>query len=306
MMRAASAMRAGVPSARAAVSMRAGGVARGVAFGLDRFTVGARPATLSATVVGARGVAPRVSAALSMATSVTGGLRAPTMMRAASAMRAGVPSARAAVSMRAGGVARGVDLNLDEFNLAEAGTMDGELQSAEASVPIGGAFWASLDADATEAFKGDDQKLLQAVYNRELSDRREEGDLFVPPETNFAYIQQLRSLVKDEDMVREERTEHFLSSGFSAEAPGSLFPSSWQASFQLAQEKKGAALKSRPEFLSAQAPLREALREAGEPCFDKCTEEGSRFRIYRVGGLELRTISETRDAEEAVGAVFSL
>merc|ERR1719284_2124432 len=190
-MRAASAMRAGVPSARAAVSMRAGGVARGVAFGLDRFTVGARPATLSATVVGARGVAPRVSAALSMATSVTGGLRAPTMMRAASAMRAGVPSARAAVSMRAGGVARGVDLNLDEFSLSEAGAYAGDLQAAGADAPIGSAFWSSIDSVDEAVFKGEDSKLLQEIFNPKLSDRRDEGDLFMPPATCPAYVQRL-------------------------------------------------------------------------------------------------------------------
>merc|ERR1719188_2457615 len=92
------------PAMRAAVSMRAGGVPRGVQFGLEKFTVGARAASASVQFarVGARGPMPRVSAALSMATSVTGGLRTPAM--------------RAAVSMRAGGV----HLNLDGFELSEA------------------------------------------------------------------------------------------------------------------------------------------------------------------------------------------
>jgi hypothetical protein len=300
MMRAASAMRAGVPSARAAVSMRAGGVARGVAFGLDRFTVGARPATLSATVVGARGVAPRVSAALSMATSVTGGLRAPTMMRAASAMRAGVPSARAAVSMRAGGVARGVDLNLDEFSLSEAGKCEGDLKSAEAHAPIAQAFWSCIDGDAKAVFEGSDVQLFKEIYNTNISDRRDEGDLFVPPQTSLAYVQKLRSLVKEESMMRDERKQHFLSTDFEESNAGPLFPSSWKASFQVAK-KEGSRLRPRSDFVSQNAL---SLLSA-TPVFEKCSEEGTCFRIYREGALELRTIQEPF-GEETLGAVFSM
>merc|ERR1740127_110021 len=213
-----------IVEAEKGMSPKMNGVYGGVQFGLDRFTVGARPATLSATVVGARGVAPRVSAALSMATSVTGGFRAPTMMRAASAMRAGVPSARAAVSMRAGGVARGVDLNLDEFSLSEAGAYAGDLQAAGADAPIGSAFWSSIDSVDEAAFKGEDVKLFKDIYNPELSDRRDEGDMFVPPETNLSYVQKLRSLVKEEGLVREERKQYFFSSDFNEDSVGALFP----------------------------------------------------------------------------------
>merc|ERR1719229_931214 len=283
------------------------GVYGGVQFGLDRFTVGARPATLSATVVGARGVAPRVSAALSMATSVTGGLRAPTMMRAASAMRAGVPSARAAVSMRAGGVARGVDLNLDGFSLSETGTYAGDLQAAEANAPIGTAFWSSIDTNDEAVFNGEDSKLFKRIYNAKLSDRRDEGDLFVPPETSQAYVQKLRSLVKEEGLVQEERRHLFLSSGFEEGSAGAVFPSSWQASFELAKGqsmKQSRHLEARPEYLPQEAVLRNAL-ESAEPTFDKCTEEGTRFRIYRVGRVEVRTTQEPA-AEEHLGAVFTM
>jgi hypothetical protein len=294
MMRAASAMRAGVPSARAAVSMRAGGVARGVAFGLDRFTVGARPATLSATVVGARGVAPRVSAALSMATSVTGGLRAPTMMRAASAMRAGVPSAR------------GVDLNLDEFTLTEhayaEGYWAGTLDSAEAQAPIGAAFWSSLDAGAT-AFRDRDARLLKAIYNPKLSDRRDEGDCFVPPETSSVYLARLRDLITKEASVQEERVSKFLSSDFAVDDAGSLFPPSWQVPFRVADMQSAKKTRGCPAHTNEKVVFDAVLGKTG-PFFDKATEEGTRFRIYRDGKLEVRTIQEV-GGKETLGAIFT-
>jgi hypothetical protein len=227
------------------------------------------------------------------------------MMRAASAMRAGVPSARAAVSMRAGGVARGVDLNLDEFNLSEAGTYAGDLQATEANTPIGSAFWASLDGDEETAFTGEDSKLFKDIYNPKLSDRRDEGDLFVPPETSPCYIQKLRSLVKEEGSAREERQRHFLSSDFTESNAGPLFPSSWQAAFQLSKagDLKEGQLQPRPDYLSQADTLRGAINSA-EPTFDKSTEDGTRFRVYRVGKLEVRTIQELGAAEERPGAVF--
>jgi hypothetical protein len=242
-----------------------------------------------------------------MATSVTGGLRAPTMMRAASAMRAGVPSARAAVSMRAGGVARGVDLNLDEFSLSEAGTYAGDLQAA-ADAPIGTAFWSSIDGEDETVFKTEEAKLFKEIYNPKLSDRRDEGSMFVPPETSPSYVQKLRSLVKEESSIREDRKRHFLSSDFSENNVGAFFPSSWQASFELAKDqglKQAGQLQPQPAYLAQAEVLRQAL-EAAAPTFDKSTEEGTRFRVYRVGKLEVRSIQEPGAVEEALGAVFTV
>ena len=53
------------------------------------------------------------------------------------------------------------------------------------------------------------------------------------------------------------------------------------------------------------AKLLEGVLKTSSPVFDKSTEEGLRFRIYRMGSLEVRT---TQDAgcDEAVGAVFSI
>merc|ERR1712073_196871 len=41
------------------------------------------------------------------------------------------------------------------------------------------------------------------------------------------------------------------------------------------------------------------------PSFDKVTEDGSRFSIYRIGSLEVRVIAEP-DCEPVIGAVFSV
>merc|ERR1711948_138913 len=50
--------------------------------------------------------------------------------------------------------------------------------------------------------------------------------------------------------------------------------------------------------------LEDAL-ESVVPDFDKVTEDGSRFSIYRIGSLEVRTIAE-QDCEPVICAVFSV
>merc|ERR1712061_46519 len=47
------------------------------------------------------------------------------------------------------------------------------------------------------------------------------------------------------------------------------------------------------------------MGESAVPDFDKVTEDGSRFSIYRIGSLEVRTITEP-DCEPVIGAVFSV
>jgi len=71
-------------------------------------------------------------------------------------MRAGVPSAR------------GVDLNLDEFSLSEAGAYAGDLQAAEANAPIGAAFWSSIDSENEAVFKDQDAKLFNATLRENI------------------------------------------------------------------------------------------------------------------------------------------
>jgi len=50
--------------------------------------------------------------------------------------------------------------------------------------------------------------------------------------------------------------------------------------------------------------LEDAL-ESAVPAFDKVTEDGSRFSVYRIGSIEVRTITEP-DCEPVIGAVFSV
>jgi len=66
-----------------------------------------------------------------------------------------------------------------------------------------------------------------------------------------------------------------------------------------------ALLHARPEY-KAQSPLvlNHILRTA-LPVFDRSTEEGVRFRIYRMGCLEMRTTQEL-GKEEIVGMVYSM
>ncbi|CAK0800481.1 unnamed protein product [Prorocentrum cordatum] len=278
------------PAMRAAVSMRAGGVPRGVQFGLEKFTVGARAASASVQFarVGARGPMPRVSAALSMATSVTGGLRTPAM--------------RAAVSMRAGGVPRGVDLNLDGFELSEAEqSSEMILSQVGLAPPMGASFWQMIDDSEESLFCDKDIELLRAVFNPRLSDRRVEGDLFVPPPTCGAHAEKLRALIREEAAVQEQRKRHFFSAKFEEKEAGALFPSSWQEPFRAQEPRR--CLVPRADLLEQAGELTEALGAAA-PSFDQVTEEGSRFRAYRIGGLEVRTC-QGAEGPETVGAVLA-
>ncbi|CAK0847784.1 unnamed protein product [Prorocentrum cordatum] len=256
------------------------------------FTVGARAASASVQFarVGARGPMPRVSAALSMATSVTGGLRTPAM--------------RAAVSMRAGGVPRGVDLNLDGFEFSETERVsDIVLSDAGSATPMGSSFWQMIDDHDPEEslFADKDVELLRAVFHPRLSDRRAEGDLFVPPPTCGAHAARLRALVREEAAVQDQRRRHFFSAKFDERSVGALFPFSWQDPFRA--QAAPPRLRLRADLLEQAGELAGALG-AAVATFDKLTEEGSRFRAYRAGDLELRTCQEA-GGPETVGAVLA-
>jgi len=288
------------------------GVYGGVQFGIDSFSVGGRAAGVSAGLekfktslaaqqlaVSATGQAPRMSMVF---TSQSGaGLRKPVMTTLSSPI----------ITLSPGAGLRGVDLNLDSFDVSQAartaGTFASSVESKEAQASIGAAFWTSVDDGAKAPFKEQDVELLKDVFNPGLSDRRDEGALFVPPATGAAYVRRLQGLVRAETAVREERTQHFLSKQFSEEDAGSLFPSSWQSSFQVARvskEEQGGLLHARPDYKAQAAAFDHVLRSAA-PAFDKSTEDGVRFRIYRFGGIEVRT-TQGPCGEEAVGAVFSM
>merc|ERR1712139_715523 len=85
--------------------------------------------------------------------------------------------------------------------------------------------------------------LLQKVFNPALTDRRNEGDLFVPPSTSASYLKKLRTLVKEEDSLRAKRCDAFLSADFAMQQPGCLFPHSWTPSIELSDSKSQGKLE---------------------------------------------------------------
>merc|ERR1712187_862734 len=97
---------------------------------------------------------------------------------------------------------------------------------ADAQVVIGSSFFEGIDGELP-VFKEEDAELLRAVFNPKMSDRREEGASFVPPDSSAAYVGKLRSLVEAEDKVRLERVEKFLSPEFKRGEYDALFPPTW-------------------------------------------------------------------------------
>jgi len=248
------------------ISIGTHGVYGGVGFGLDKVDLGAT------TMQPGAGEAPYsllFSAAERGAVMARGVVTPPSLMEP-----------------------RGVDLDLSRFDLSETS------QATEASAAsIGKAFWASVASADSALFKDEDKQLLSDVFNPSLSDRRVEGDSFVPPNPRATYLDELRELVQTETQIRKQRAEHFLSGDFIVGAPGELFPPSWTNSF-------GTAQASLPVVKTTQPDEQVKRVTASAPIFDMSCEDGTRYRIYRAEGLEVRTVQE-RNTEEAVGAVFS-
>lgn len=165
-------------------------------------------------------------------------------------------------------------------------------------------FWSSLESDSS-IFNSEDKALLQQIFNPNLSDRRDEGDNFTPPDPSVHYIEKLRRLVKREEKVRHQRKEYFFSNQFAASNPGPLFPYSWNSSYEINRDSQadGSLLKPRPDYL-AQASMFDHVLKSAKPVFDKQTEDGLRFRLYKFGTLDVRT-TQAHGGEEVVGAVFS-
>merc|ERR1712157_589220 len=207
-----------------------------------------------------------------------------------------------------GGMPRGVDLSLDQFNLsavAEPGSWAGTLEAPEESRDLsikGSAFWSALEDENTAAFRQEDRKLLSQVLNATMCDRQKEGDDFVPPATGLSYIHKLKILVKEELQAQEDRKRHFFSADFNRDKVGPLFPSSWNSSVE--SESGSPILRSRPDFKAEESLLEEVLKST-VPVFDKKTEDGTHFLIYRLGSLEVRA-TQALNGKIVIGAVFSL
>merc|ERR1712032_1246175 len=108
---------------------------------------------------------------------------------------------------------------------------------SEANVALGNAFWTSLEAGSS-VFTDEDRELLKKLFRASVSDRRQEGNRFAAPDASFSYVEKLRSLVKEEEIVEQIRKDIFLGKTFVMEAPGPMFPSSWTSSIEV--EKKQA------------------------------------------------------------------
>lgn len=255
-----------VLGAEGGMAMGVRGVYGGVQFGLDKFDLGAT------TMQPGAGEAPYsllFSAAARGAVMARGVVTPPSLMEP-----------------------RGVDLNLNKFDLSETVEADAAGKST-----LGEAFWADIAREGGSIFAEKDRQVLKQVFNSHLSDRRADGDLFVPPNARTAHMDSLRVLIEEELCVKQKRKELFFGADFTMETPGHPFPPSWTDSFKLAQA--GA----RSVHVKAEIPKGDF--KASAPVFDKTMEDGARFRIYSLNGIEVRTIQES-DGDEMAGAAFSV
>jgi len=317
------------------------GVYGGVAFGLEKFSVAA-PGRISrsmldvggqgarATLTAAQAFAPRrvfgpgalVDASMRAVSRMPAPQATITSSQAFAARRAFMPGTLADPSMRAisrapsEGMPKGVDLNLDKFDVSQPTRVSTEVplvqMGGDACAAIGEAFWSNIDGCNESVFKAEDKSMLACLFNPCLSDRREEADQFVPPDTSRTYVERLRELLKEEDMKRAERKHHFFSKQFEVSNPGPLFPSSWKDLIEIERARAPGKVVGTPQKgtlheradYKAKAHMFDHLLKSGAPVFDKSTEEGIRFRAYKIGSIQVRTTQEP-NADEIVGVVFS-
>mmetsp|Transcript_26815 Transcript_26815/g.86865 ORF Transcript_26815/g.86865 Transcript_26815/m.86865 type:complete len:398 (+) Transcript_26815:3-1196(+) len=223
--------------------------------------------------------------------------------------RISMAAPQVATARLSAGMPRGVDLNLDKFNLSQVDIWAGTLAAPEGAEKLAidtEAFWLDLDGPTSATFTAEDRALLSDIYNPTLSDRRSDGACFVPPPTSLTYMHKLKQLVKEESMVMQERKAHFFSTDFNMENVGPLFPSSWTSSIQLDGQAQGALAQRvpRPDLEAQQELLREVL-SAATPAFERQTEDGTHFLVYKIGSLEVRA-TKARDGRLSIGAVFSV
>ena len=323
------------------------------------------------------GAARSVTAPLSGISGPGGSLRAvsgPSSMfsgRAAMAPRLGgfaprlsgfTPTARIGPPGTTGVSPQGVDLNLDDFSLSVPTKVAAQAVAGSWGVNAGElaavskGFWENISPGADSVFTGEDRALLRDIFNPHMSDRQQEGEAFVAPDTSAVHVAKLRNLVKEEVALRRRRAERFLSSEFVVGDAGPLFPSSWTSDYEIARSRapwKALAdppapggLVPRPEYVAqargfddvdsetysllskwgsirtdtrlmsvlsskrqsewspvwkaaasgaecvAQAHVFDDVMRSAAPAFDMRTEDGMRFRIYRLGSLEVRTTRE--------------
>lgn len=298
-----------MPGAVPALSAVAAGLSSVGLGSLGRPAIGAaRPGVLAAPrVYGA--TEPGVGVASFRGTGDVGFQSAARMSAADRLASIGAAPRVYGVSMEA---PQGVDLNLDEFNLttAEKLTSGGACQlntgPQERSIAINDSFWSELDGRAGESvFAEEDKQLLRSIFNPFLSDRREEGEHFAPPDPSSSYINKLRILLKEEKSMQDQRKQHFFSNEFQVDNAGLLFPLSWTSPFEITSETvqrcTPSMLHARPDYIARAGEI----IKCAQPMFEKRTEDGTKFRIYRIGSLEVRT-TQAHEEAEIVGVVFAI
>lgn len=213
---------------------------------------------------------------------------------------------------------QGVDLNLDKFDLSKPdrfGSMppcSGAPGSLETKVTLGRAFLQSLRARKYDELKPEHQEVLLKVFQSPQCDRTQEGDAFIVPDPNMEYTSKLRSHIHEENSLLERRKLHFCDKAFKVGNAGHDFPRSWTSRFQI--EKDGLAPKTEASNKTGlvkveidkaySASLVRDVLSTAAPEFQEKTEDGTCFRIYKIGSLEIRTTQE-RFAEEQIGVVYS-
>lgn len=213
---------------------------------------------------------------------------------------------------------QGVDLNLDKFDLSKPdrfGSMppcSGAPGSLETKVTLGRAFLQSLRARKYDELKPEHQEVLLKVFQSPQCDRTQEGDAFIVPDPNMEYTSKLRSHIHEENSLLERRKLHFCDKAFKVGNAGHDFPRSWTSRFQI--EKDGLAPKTEASNKTGlvkveidkaySASLVRDVLPTAAPEFQEKTEDGTCFRIYKIGSLEIRTTQE-RFAEEQIGVVYS-
>jgi len=200
---------------------------------------------------------------------------------------------------------QGVDMSLSSFNLSElTQSASGEV---EEHLACGKAFWTCVDSGSSDA-----ACFWNRVFDQALSDRRAEEELFLPPGNSSEALLKLKALLEEEKSFQKQRLDHFSSEAFDESCPGSLFPSSWVQNINLekvsgtqhptAKASEGLR-KVDPKEASSNLNLDRVLSSRVLPTFDKTTEEGHRFRVYRWGKYIVRTVEEPTSAHRIV-AVF--
>jgi len=282
----------------------------GVEFGLDRFQLAQRTSLPGAALPSAMPGAPLPGAALAQPGrfDITG-------MQLGPSGRPMFMPQRFQLTQR--DQPQGVDLALDKFDLSAPEKFAASLPACSAAfdalegrVTLGKAFLKNLNEDSYEHLKPENVTLLKRVFNPVMADRITEGDSFIPPDPNLDYVQKLRHLIQEEDSLTKQRKAKFSDKNFTVGMAGAEFPRSWTSRFQILRE--GRAHVARPALVNLKVDeifkrsLLEDILPTAAPEFAQTTEDGTVFRIYRIGRLEVRTTQPAQADVQEVLSVFSL